>query len=88
MPIWEENNHLLLRKGKDKAPVIKPEFIDRLIPELQARMDVLSAMPQPLAAEQKQEFVRVTQELESLKHRREIILARVGDDFIVPPPNP
>jgi poly-gamma-glutamate capsule biosynthesis protein CapA/YwtB (metallophosphatase superfamily) len=86
LPIWEENNHLRLRNGKEKTPVIKPEFIDRLIPQLQERMDQLSAMPQPLAAEQKREFVQVTQELELLKHRREIILARVGDDYVVPPP--
>lgn len=86
MPIWEENNHLRFRAGKDKSPVIKPEFIDRLVLGLQARFDQLNAAPQPLDAQQKQEFVQVLQQLELLRHRRDIILNRVGDDFIIPPP--
>ncbi|HKS81313.1 MAG TPA: CapA family protein [Candidatus Acidoferrales bacterium] len=86
IPIWEENNHLRYRSGKDKVPEIKPEFIDRLIPILQAHLDQWNQLPQPLTAEQQQEFVQVTKELDLLRHRREIILNRVGDDFIVAPP--
>lgn len=86
IPIWEENNHLRYRSGKDKVPEIKPEFIDRLIPVLQAHLDQWNQLPQPLSAEQQQEFVQVTKELDLLRHRREIILNRVGDDFIVAPP--
>lgn len=89
MPVWEENNHLRLRSGKETAPVIRPEFIDRLIPALQVRLDTLNqlgAAGTELTAEQKQDFLQVTQELASLKHRREIILDRTGDDFVIPPP--
>lgn len=91
MPIWEENNHLRFKSGKDKIPIIRPQFIDRLIPALQARLDALnqlSAGGTELTPEQKQEFLQVTQQLATLKHRREIILDRTGDDFVIPPPNP
>ncbi len=87
LPMWEENNHLRFRSGKDKTPVIRPEFIDRVMPGLQARLDALSAITEPLTAEQKQEFVQVTKELELLKHRREVILDRTGDDFVISPPS-
>jgi poly-gamma-glutamate capsule biosynthesis protein CapA/YwtB (metallophosphatase superfamily) len=86
IPVWEENNNLRYRSGKDRQPVIRPEFIDRMIPVMQAHLEELGKLTTPLTAEQKQEFVQVTKELELLKHRREIILARVGDDFIVAPP--
>jgi poly-gamma-glutamate capsule biosynthesis protein CapA/YwtB (metallophosphatase superfamily) len=91
MPVWEENNHLQFKSGKETIPVIKPQFIDRLIPTLQARFDALNQLGTAgteLSPEQKQEFLQVSQELASLKHRREIILDRTGDDFVIPPPKP
>jgi poly-gamma-glutamate capsule biosynthesis protein CapA/YwtB (metallophosphatase superfamily) len=91
MPVWEENNHLQFKSGKEEIPVIKPEFIDRLIPALQARLDALNQLSTAgteLTPEQKQEFLQVSRDLASLKHRREIILERTGDDFVIPPPNP
>jgi hypothetical protein len=91
MPMWEENNHLRFKSGKDKIPVIRPQFIDRLIPPLQARLDALNQLGTAgteLTPEQKQEFLEVSQQLASLKHRREVILDRTGDDFVIPPPNP
>src|SRR5580704_889037 len=89
MPVWEENNHLRFKSGKDKIPLIRPQFIDRLIPPLQARLDALNQLGTggtELTPEQKQEFLQVTQEIASLKHRREIILDRTGDDFVIAPP--
>jgi len=89
MPVWEENNHLRFKSGKDKIPLIRPQFIDRLIPPLQARLDALNLLGTggtELTPEQKQEFLQVTQEIASLKHRREIILDRTGDDFVIAPP--
>jgi poly-gamma-glutamate capsule biosynthesis protein CapA/YwtB (metallophosphatase superfamily) len=91
MPVWEENNHLRFKSGKDKIPVIRPQFIDRLIPSLQARLDTLNQLGTAgteLSPDQKQEFLQVTQQLATLKHRREIILDRTGDDFAISPPNP
>jgi len=88
IPIWEENNHLRYRAGRDKTPVIRPEFIDRLIPVEQAKLDELSKITTPLTAEQKEEYVQATKELELLKHEREGIVDRVGDEFVVAAPSP
>ena len=88
MPVWEENNRLQVRSGQDKAMFIHPVFIDRQIPALQAHLDQLNALGVELSKEQKQEFVEVSNQLELLKHRRELLLDRVGDDYVVGPPNP
>jgi predicted translin family RNA/ssDNA-binding protein len=88
MPIWEENNRLQVRSGQAKALLIHPVFIDRQIPQLQARLDQLNQLGTQLSKEQKQEFVEVSSQIELLKHRRELLLDRVGDDYVVGPPNP
>ncbi len=40
----------------------------------------------PLSAEQKQEFVEITNQLKLLDDRRQQILARTGDDYVTDPP--
>jgi hypothetical protein len=116
LPVWEDNNRNELATGSEKKPVIKPVLIDREIPELEARLDVLNkaaglsaannaapvggpnAEVEPganaaapgegsgLTADQKKEFIEVTKRLKLLTDRREQILARVGDDYVVAPP--
>lgn len=88
MPVWTENNRLLYKHGKAKTLYIGPTFMDREIPRLQARFDELSHPGAELTPAQRQEFVEVANQLQMLKHRREMLLARTGDDFLVAPPNP
>jgi poly-gamma-glutamate capsule biosynthesis protein CapA/YwtB (metallophosphatase superfamily) len=95
LPVWEENNRNEIASGKAKTPVIRPVLIDREIPKLQARLDELNKIVDgnkadptapALTAEQKQEFVATTRQLKLLDDRREKILDRVGDEFIIDPP--
>lgn len=86
MPIWEENNRLALRSGRAKAPSIYPVFMDRVIPQLQARMDELNRIGAQMTDDQKQEFTQVSNELAMLKHQRDMVLDRTGDDYVVAPP--
>lgn len=86
MPIWEENNRLALRSGRAKAPSIYPVFMDRAIPQLQARIDQLNQVGAQMTDEQKQEFTQVSNELAMLKHQREMVLDRTGDEYVVAPP--
>jgi len=86
MPIWEENNRLELRSGRAKAPSIYPVFMDRVIPQLQARVDQLNQIGAQMTDEQKQEFTQVSNQLAMLKHQREMVLDRTGDEYVVPPP--
>jgi poly-gamma-glutamate capsule biosynthesis protein CapA/YwtB (metallophosphatase superfamily) len=88
LPVWTENNHLLVKGGHAKTLFIGPVFMDREIPKLQARYDELDHLGPQLSAEQKQELVQVSSRLQMLKHRREILLARTGDDFLISPPTP
>ena len=88
LPVWIENNHLGLKSGREKTPFIHPIFIDRELPRVQARLDELSRVTAPLTPEQKQEWIQVSTELDLLKHRRELLLTRTGDDYVVAPPNP
>ena len=88
MPVWVENNHLGLKNGREKTPFIHPQFIDRELPRLQARLDELSRETSPLSTEQKQEWIQLSARVEMLKHRRELLLARTGDEYVVAPPNP
>ena len=87
MPIWEENNRLLLRSGRAKSPVIHPVFMDRQIPALQTQIDQLNQVGAGMSAEQKQQFMQATDELSMLKHQREMVLNRTGDDYVVAPPS-
>ena len=88
MPVWTENNRLQVRAGHAKTLLIRPIFLDLEIPRLQARVEEMQKLGTPLSAEQKLELVQVSGQLQMLKHRRELLLLRTGDDFVVPPPNP
>jgi poly-gamma-glutamate capsule biosynthesis protein CapA/YwtB (metallophosphatase superfamily) len=88
MPIWEENNRLELRNGRAKAASIYPVFMDREIPQLQARLDQLNQIGAQMSDEQKQEFTQVSNQLAMLKHQREMVLGRTGDEYVVAPPSP
>jgi hypothetical protein len=87
LPAWTENNSLQVRAGHAKTLFIGPLFIDREIPRLQARYDELDRMGPQLSPEQKQEMIQVSTRLQMLKHRRELLLARTGDEYVVAPPN-
>jgi hypothetical protein len=84
LPAWTENNGLNLRNGIAKMAMIRPVLIDREIPKLQSQIDALQTTN--MTAAQKQEFVRMTNQLQTLKRRRELLLARTGDDYVIPPP--
>jgi poly-gamma-glutamate capsule biosynthesis protein CapA/YwtB (metallophosphatase superfamily) len=86
MPLWTENNRLLLRRGEAKSPSIHPVLIDRETPRLQSSLDQLSQTGAQLSNDQKQEFMQVSSELAMLKHQRELVLGRTGDEYIVAPP--
>jgi len=86
IPAWGENNRLRVRSGFDKTIFIHPVFMDREIPRIQSRLDELSQPGQDLTVEEKQEFKQLTDQLATLKHRRELLLARTGDDYLIPPP--
>jgi poly-gamma-glutamate capsule biosynthesis protein CapA/YwtB (metallophosphatase superfamily) len=86
MPAWTENNFLQVRAGHAKTLFIGPLLIDREIPRLQAKYDELNNLGALLTPEQKQELVQVSTRLQMLKHRRELLLARTGDDYVVAPP--
>lgn len=86
MPVWTENNRLRVRSGKAKTLFIGPVFMDREIPQLQAKLDELDRLGTQLTNAQKQELAEVSSRLTMLKHRRELLLARTGDDYLVPPP--
>ncbi len=86
MPVWEENNRNEIAAGHETKPVIRPVLIDREIPVLQARLDELNKLGAAMTDEQKKEFVKVTDRLKLLTDRRALILARVGDEYVVAPP--
>ncbi|MGA2086609.1 MAG: CapA family protein [Terracidiphilus sp.] len=89
LPMWGENNRNELASGHAKTTVIRPVLIDREMPRLQARLDELnklSGSATPLTAAQKQEFIDVTNRLKLLTDRRNLILARVGDEYVTDPP--
>jgi hypothetical protein len=69
--------------------VIHPILIDREMPPLQARLDELtklSSSTKPLTAEQKKEFIDLTNRLKLLTDRRALLLARIGDEYVIDPP--
>jgi len=89
LPVWSENNRNELASGRTKTTVIRPILIDREIPRLQTRLDELtklSAAATPLTAEQKQEFIEITNRLKLLTDRRALLLARTGDEYVTDPP--
>lgn len=88
IPAWTENNHHRVASKKAKTLFIGPVFMDREIPRLQARFDELDHLGAQLSGDQKRELIQVSNELQTLKHRRELLLARTGDEFLIAPPNP
>jgi poly-gamma-glutamate synthesis protein (capsule biosynthesis protein) len=89
LPVWGENNRNELAVGRAKTAIIRPLLIDREMPLLQARLDELtklSAAGAPLTAEQKKEFIEVTNRMKLLTDRRALILARTGDEYVTDPP--
>jgi poly-gamma-glutamate synthesis protein (capsule biosynthesis protein) len=94
LPVWSENNRNDIAAGRTKTTIIRPILIDREIPRLQARLDELnklsagdaSAGATIFTAEQKKEFVEVTDRLKLLTDRRALLLARTGDDYLTDPP--
>ena len=99
LPVWGENNRNEMARGQAKATIIRPVLIDREIPKLQARLDELSKLsvaPEAkadatgastgLTADQKKEFIEVTNQLKLLSDRRNLLLARTGDEYVTDPP--
>jgi poly-gamma-glutamate synthesis protein (capsule biosynthesis protein) len=95
LPVWGENNRNELAAGRTKTAVIRPVLIDREIPRLQAQLDELNklsaATDSPgtaagLTADQKKEFIDVTDRLKLLTDRRALLLARTGDEYVTDPP--
>jgi poly-gamma-glutamate capsule biosynthesis protein CapA/YwtB (metallophosphatase superfamily) len=97
LPAWGENNRNDVASGRAKTPVIHPVLIDREMPKLQARLDALNAIAGKtdasgqaagpgLTAAEKKEFIDVTSQLKLLDDRRQQILARTGDEYVVDPP--
>jgi poly-gamma-glutamate synthesis protein (capsule biosynthesis protein) len=89
LPVWGENNRNELATGRAKTPVIHPVLIDREMQRLKARIDDLtnaSHTETPLTAAQKQEFVELTSQLKLLDDRRNLLLARTGDEYVTDPP--
>ena len=89
LPAWGENNRNALAAGKAKTPNIHPVLIDRETPMVQAKLDGLNKATQngaEMTAEQKQEFIELNKQLKLLTDRRQQILARTGDEYVVDPP--
>jgi hypothetical protein len=96
LPVWGENNRNEMARGLARTTIIRPVLIDREIPRLQARLDELNKLATStadatgasagLTADQKKEFVEVTNQLKLLTDRRNLLLARVGDEYVTDPP--
>ena len=89
LPVWGENNRNELARGRAKSTIIRPILIDREIPRLQVRLDELNKLSTggtALTAEQKQEFIEVTNRLKLLSDRRKLLLDRTGDEYVTDPP--
>ena len=86
LPAWGENNRNEIAAGRAKTPSIRPVLLDRVIPPVQARLEELEKLPQPLSAADQKEFIEATKRLKLLTDRRGQILARVGDEFVMDPP--
>jgi poly-gamma-glutamate capsule biosynthesis protein CapA/YwtB (metallophosphatase superfamily) len=87
LPVWEENNRNEIAVGRTKTPVIRPVLIDREIPVLQAKLNDLSKPGIELTADQKKEFIEITEKLKLLTDRRDQIVSRVGSDYVEAPPS-
>ena len=95
LPVWGENNRNDIAAGRTKTAIIRPILMDREIPRLQARLEELnklavtpdaSAGATVFTAEQKKEFIEVSNRMKLLTDRRALLLARTGDDYVTDPP--
>ena len=89
LPAWGENNRNEVASGHAKSPAIHPVLIDREMPRLQSRLDELNKLntaATPLTADQKKEFIDLTNQLKLLSDRRALLLARTGDEYVTDPP--
>jgi len=89
LPAWGENNRNELARGQAKTPVICPVLINREISRVQAKLDELNKIYTPkksLTVEQNKEFIGLTNRLKLLTDRRALLLARVGDEYVIDPP--
>ena len=95
LPVWGENNRNEIAGGRAKKPEIHPVLIDREIPKVQAQLDALNkiveankadASAPALTVDQQKEFIALTSQLKVLTDRREKILARTGDEYVMEPP--
>ena len=95
LPMWGENNRNEIASGLAKTTIIRPILIDREIPRLQARLEELTKLSAAtdassgatgLSADQKKEFMEVTNRLKLFTDRRALLLARTGDDYVTDPP--
>ena len=84
-PAWQENNRNEIARGREKTPFIHPVLLDREIAPLAPEVEALEKRTDLTAAE-KAEFVEKTSRLKALQHQRELILGRVGDEFVVDAP--
>jgi hypothetical protein len=95
LPAWGENNRNEVASGRAKAQVIRPVLIDREMPKLQVQLDALNKIADAnkadssapgLTADEKKAFIAVTNQLKLLDDRRQQILARTGDEYVIDPP--
>ena len=95
LPVWGENNRNELAVGHARTTIIRPILIDREMPRQQDRLDELYKLSAAtdaaggavgLTAEQKKEFIEVTNRLKLLDDRRKLLLARTGDEYVTDPP--
>jgi poly-gamma-glutamate synthesis protein (capsule biosynthesis protein) len=96
LPVWGENNRNEMARGQAKTTIIRPVLIDREIPKLQARLDEMNKLATSttdatgastgLTSDQKKEFIEMTNQLKLLSDRRNLLLARTGDEYVTDPP--
>lgn len=85
LPVWTDNNLPYVKGGPRQAPFIRPVLIDRELPAAQARVDELMKVETPDAATKKL-LVSALKRVELLRRRRELLLGRTGDEYLVAPP--
>jgi poly-gamma-glutamate capsule biosynthesis protein CapA/YwtB (metallophosphatase superfamily) len=86
LPVWIQNNTLQANAGLEKTLFIHPVLMDREIAHLQSQADALAQSDAPMTANQKQQFLQLSKQLETLRRQRQLLLERTGDDYVVPPP--
>lgn len=85
MPVWTENNHPFVKGGAHQSQIIRPVLIDRELPAAQVRVAELMKVEKPDVATSKA-LVSSLKRVELLRRRRELLLYRTGDEYLVAPP--